>query len=561
MRDAAHRGPRGRGRPARHYLLTDAGRARFGHGYDDLAVSALRYLAAHAGEQAVDGFAAQRIDDLLGPAAAQVRVRRRAAGPGRRARRGAGRPGVRRADPRGRQPAATGACTLCQHHCPIAHVADRVPAAVRGRDPRLRRAARHARAAPGHHRTRRRRVHHTRPARGSRTPRAVTDPPLAGPRALRARWPTGGRIDAPTTTRRPRRNDREAVRMTTAPEVNAPDKGGSLTQEETLATLGRYDFGWSDPDVAGSSARRGLSADVVADISRLKNEPAWMLEFRLKALGLFEKKPMPRWGADLSGIDFDNIKYFVRSTEKQATSWDDLPADIKNTYDRLGIPEAEKARLVSGVAAQYESEVVYHQIREDLEQQGVIFLDTDTAPARAPGAVPGVLRLGDPERRQQVLGAELGRVVGRVVHLRAAGRARRHPAAGLLPDQHREHGPVRAHADHRRRGRVRALRRGLHRADLQVGLAALRGGRDHREEGRPLPLHDHPELVEQRLQPGHQAGEGLRGRDHGVGRRQPRLQGHDEVPGRAAHGRARQGRGAVDRVRRRGPAPGRRARR
>jgi Fe-S cluster assembly protein SufB len=162
--------------------------------------------------------------------------------------------------------------------------------------------------------------------------------------------------------------------MTTAPEQSVP-----LTQEETLATLGRYDFGWSDPDVAGSSARRGLSADVVADISRLKNEPAWMLEFRLKALGLFEKKPMPRWGADLSGIDFDNIKYFVRSTEKQAATWDDLPADIKNTYDKLGIPEAEKARLVSGVAAQYESEVVYHQIREDLEEQGVIFLDTDTA--------------------------------------------------------------------------------------------------------------------------------------------------------------------------------------
>jgi Fe-S cluster assembly protein SufB len=161
--------------------------------------------------------------------------------------------------------------------------------------------------------------------------------------------------------------------MTTAPEQSAP-----LTQEETLATLGRYDFGWADSDVAGTSARRGLSADVVADISGLKNEPQWMLDFRLKALSTFEKKPMPRWGADLSGIDFDNIKYFVRSTEKQAASWDDLPADIKNTYDKLGIPEAEKARLVAGVAAQYESEVVYHQIREDLEAQGVIFLDTDT---------------------------------------------------------------------------------------------------------------------------------------------------------------------------------------
>jgi Fe-S cluster assembly protein SufB len=158
--------------------------------------------------------------------------------------------------------------------------------------------------------------------------------------------------------------------MTTAPEA--------LTQEETLATLGRYAFGWADSDVAGASARRGLSADVVADISQMKNEPKWMLDFRLKALDLFERKPMPRWGADLSDIDFDNIKYFVRSTEKQAASWEELPEDIKNTYDRLGIPEAEKARLVAGVAAQYESEVVYHQIREDLEQQGVIFLDTDT---------------------------------------------------------------------------------------------------------------------------------------------------------------------------------------
>ena len=104
-----------------------------------------------------------------------------------------------------------------------------------------------------------------------------------------------------------------------------------------------------------------------------------MLELRLKGLRLFGKKPMPTWGSDLSGIDFDNIKYFVRSTEKQATSWDDLPADIKNTYDRLGIPEAEKQRLIAGVAAQYESEVVYHQIREDLEEKGVLFLDTDTA--------------------------------------------------------------------------------------------------------------------------------------------------------------------------------------
>jgi Fe-S cluster assembly protein SufB len=151
------------------------------------------------------------------------------------------------------------------------------------------------------------------------------------------------------------------------------------TTQAEIDGLGRYAFGWSDPDSAGATAKRGLSEEVVRNISTLKSEPEWMLKMRLKGLRLFGKKPMPTWGSDLSGIDFDNIKYFVRSTEKQATSWDELPADIKNTYDRLGIPEAEKQRLIAGVAAQYESEVVYHQIREDLEEKGVLFLDTDTA--------------------------------------------------------------------------------------------------------------------------------------------------------------------------------------
>ena len=146
-----------------------------------------------------------------------------------------------------------------------------------------------------------------------------------------------------------------------------------------LKDVGRYEFGWHDADLAGATAQRGLNESVVRGISGLKSEPQWMLDLRLKGLRLFDKKPMPTWGASLDGIDFDNIKYFVRSTEKQAATWDDLPDDIKNTYDKLGIPEAEKQRLVSGVAAQYESEVVYHSIREDLEEQGVLFLDTDTA--------------------------------------------------------------------------------------------------------------------------------------------------------------------------------------
>ncbi|MDO5662968.1 MAG: Fe-S cluster assembly protein SufB [Brachybacterium sp.] len=158
--------------------------------------------------------------------------------------------------------------------------------------------------------------------------------------------------------------------MTSAPE--------QLSQDEIISSIGTYAYGWHDEDPAGKEAQRGLSEAVVRDISAKKDEPEWMLERRLKALKLFEKKPMPTWGPDLSGIHFDNIKYFVRSTEKQAQSWEDLPEEIRETYDRLGIPEAEKQRLVAGVAAQYESEVVYHQIREDLEEQGVIFLDTDT---------------------------------------------------------------------------------------------------------------------------------------------------------------------------------------
>ncbi|WP_062348558.1 Fe-S cluster assembly protein SufB [Herbidospora yilanensis] len=152
----------------------------------------------------------------------------------------------------------------------------------------------------------------------------------------------------------------------------------TVTDRPELEGLGNYKFGWSDPDAAGAVARRGLNEDVVRNISALKNEPEWMLDLRLKGLRLFGRKPMPTWGSDLTGIDFDNIKYFVRSTEKQAASWDELPADIKNTYDKLGIPEAEKQRLIAGVAAQYESEVVYHKIREDLEEKGVIFVDTDT---------------------------------------------------------------------------------------------------------------------------------------------------------------------------------------
>jgi len=157
------------------------------------------------------------------------------------------------------------------------------------------------------------------------------------------------------------------------------------SDEEIIASISTsYDYGWHDSDAAGQSAKRGLDEQVVRDISAIKQEPQWMLERRLKAYEIFDRKPMPTWGIDLSQLDMDQVKYYVRSTERPTNSWDDLPEDIKNTYDRLGIPQAEHKRLVAGVAAQYESEVVYNQIRGDLEEQGVIFVDTDTALKKYP---------------------------------------------------------------------------------------------------------------------------------------------------------------------------------
>jgi Fe-S cluster assembly protein SufB len=137
-------------------------------------------------------------------------------------------------------------------------------------------------------------------------------------------------------------------------------------------------YGFHDADQFVFKARKGLDAGIVQGISQMKGEPAWMLEFRLKALETFLKKPLPRWGGDLSHIDFDDIYYYVKPTEQEAKSWEDVPADMKRTFDRLGIPEAEQ-KFLSGVGAQYDSEVVYHKIKENLSKLGVLFLSTDHA--------------------------------------------------------------------------------------------------------------------------------------------------------------------------------------
>ena len=142
--------------------------------------------------------------------------------------------------------------------------------------------------------------------------------------------------------------------------------------------IGEYKYGFQDRDVSVYKTEKGLTKEVVEEISKLKNEPEWMLETRLKALDIFFSKPMPMWGGDLSELDFDEIIYYVKPSERQGRSWDEVPEEIKNTFERLGIPEAEQ-KYLAGVSAQYESEVVYQSLEKDLEEMGIIFTDTDTA--------------------------------------------------------------------------------------------------------------------------------------------------------------------------------------
>jgi len=155
-----------------------------------------------------------------------------------------------------------------------------------------------------------------------------------------------------------------------------------LAEKRELAGINadyKEKFGFNDSEAGYAyKAPKGLTREIVETISDFKEEPQWMRDFRLKSLEHFESRPTPKWGGDLDQIDFDDIHYFVRASEKNSRDWSEVPEDIKNTFDRLGIPEAER-KFLAGVGAQYESEVVYHQVNEKLEAQGVIFTDMDTA--------------------------------------------------------------------------------------------------------------------------------------------------------------------------------------
>ncbi len=150
--------------------------------------------------------------------------------------------------------------------------------------------------------------------------------------------------------------------------------------------LDDYRFGFAMPERSVHKTGTGLTEEVVREISAVKEEDDWMRDFRLKSLSIFQEKPMPSWGADLSQIDFDSITYYLKATDRQSQSWDDLPDEIKETYDRIGVPEAEK-KFLAGVSAQYESEVVYESVNKELERLGVIFCDMDTAYKKYPELV------------------------------------------------------------------------------------------------------------------------------------------------------------------------------
>ena len=156
-----------------------------------------------------------------------------------------------------------------------------------------------------------------------------------------------------------------------------------------MTTKSNLDMDYSKYDFKDSTelyvylSKKGLSRGTVEEISKLKGEPDWMRDFRLRSYDVFMSKPMPDWGGNLSKIDFQNIYYYAKAAEKQGKSWDDVPDSVRNTFEKLGIPEAER-KFLAGVGAQYESEVVYHNLREDLEQKGVIFTDTDSAVKKHP---------------------------------------------------------------------------------------------------------------------------------------------------------------------------------
>ena len=317
-------------------------------------------------------------------------------------------------------------------------------------------------------------------------------------------------------------------------------------------------YGFHDAENYLYKAPKGLTRELVEKISEFKSEPQWMRDFRLKALDHFLARPMPTWGSPmLAEVDFDDIHYFVRASERSERSWDDVPEDVKKTFDRLGIPEAER-KFLAGVGAQYESEVVYHQVNEELEDQGVIFTDMDTALREHEDLVQASTSRRS-SRRTTTSSPRSTAPCGRAARSSTCRRASHveMPLQAYFRINTENMGQFERTLIIADEGSYVHYVEGCTAPTYTLRLAALRGRRADRQARRAHPLHDGPELVEQRLQPRHEARGRRDRRDGRVGRLQPRLEADDEVPVGLPDGRARPRRDPVDRVRRPRPAPGR----
>ena len=322
--------------------------------------------------------------------------------------------------------------------------------------------------------------------------------------------------------------------------------------------LGRYQLGWSDAEDYVFKPKKGLNESIVREMSEMKGEPEWMRDFRLRSLKHFERKPMAPWFAQrMPKLDFDDIYYYIKPTGGQVDKWEDLPDAIKNTYEKLGIPEAER-KYLSGVTAQYESEVVFHRNREDLEAQGVLFCDMDTAVREYPELVRKWFGKIIPPNDNKF--SALNSAVW-------SGGSFIYVPPGVKVDM-----PLQAYF------RINAENMGQFERTL---IIADEGSQVHYIEGCSAPVystdspalgrgrarragrlahhvHDHPELVDQRLQPGDQAGPRRCRGPCRVDRREHRLAPDHEVPLGVPDGAQGERRGPLGRLRRRGPAPGRR---
>ena len=300
--------------------------------------------------------------------------------------------------------------------------------------------------------------------------------------------------------------------------------------------LSKYKLGWSDAEDYVFKPKKGLNEDIIREMSWMKGEPDWMLDFRLKSYRAFQKRPMPNWGGDMSEIYLDDIYYYIKPTSGGVVDqWDELPDAIKNTYEKLGIPEAER-KYLAGVTAQYESEVVFHRNREDLERQGVIFCDMDTALKEYPELVKQYWAKIIPANDNKFSALNSSVWSGGSFIYVPPGVEVEMPLQAYFRINAENMGQFERTLIIADEGSQGALHRGLLGPRVHHRLAALRRGRDRREAVGPGHLHDHPELVEQRLQPRHQAGPGRGRGPHGVDRRQHRQPPHHEVPGRL-HGR------------------------